>query len=200
MPPFLPSSKNEQVEGYSYNPDKATALLSAAGYPNGKGLPPISMHVSSDFVPIAQAIQSQLQNVGIKVNIQRDQPAVLAECVSSGQCNFFKKSWVGDYPDAEDFLALFYSKNFSPEGVNYFHYSNAAFDTLYQHAIEETNDSVRYAEYRMMDRMVVDAAVVVPLYYDEVIRLVSKNISGLPIDYFNSLDLRRVKKHIPENK
>ena len=144
---------------------------------------------------VAQAIQSQCgKRVGIKLNIHTEQPAVLAECVVSGQCYFFKKSWVGDYPDAENFLSLFYSKNFSPEGVNYFHYSDPMFDSLYEHAITETNDTLRYAEYRTMDRMITEAAPVVPLFYDEVIRLVNKHVSGLPIDSRNTLDLRKVKK------
>jgi peptide/nickel transport system substrate-binding protein len=169
-------------------------LLNQAGFPNGKGLPEISVFVTNETGPIAQAIQSQLQRVGIKLSIHMEQPAVLAECVVSGQCYFFKKSWVGDYPDAENFLSLFYTKNFSPEGVNYFHYSDPKFDSLYEKAISEPNDTLRFSEYRTMNRIVTEAAPVVPLYYDEVIRLMNKHISGLPIDSRNSLDLRRVKK------
>jgi oligopeptide transport system substrate-binding protein len=198
VPPFLPGNKKSKVEGYTYNPDKANALLAQAGFPNGKGLPEISIFIPDDFSSIAQAIQSQLQRAGFKVNIQRERPAVLAECVVSGQCYFFKKSWVGDYPDAENFLSLFYSKNFSPEGVNYFHYSDPEFDVLYEHAIAESNDSVRNSEYKKMDEMIIEAAPVVPLYYDEAIHLVNKHISGLPIDCRNYLDLRHTKKTLVE--
>jgi oligopeptide transport system substrate-binding protein len=193
VPPFLPGNKDAKVEGYKYDPDKASALLAQAGFPNGKNLPEISVFVSSEAAPIAQVIQPQLLRVGIKLNIHVERPAVLAEGVVSGQCYFFKKSWVGDYPDAENFLSLFYSPNFSPEGVNYSHYSDPKFDSLYEKSVTETNDTIRYAEYRAMDRMVMEAAPVVPLYYDEVIRLVNNHISGLPIDSRNSLDLRRVK-------
>ncbi len=198
IPPILTGNKNMKTVGYDYDPDKANALLNEAGYPNGKGLPEINIYIPDDFSPIAQHIQQQLQQIGLKVNIQRERPAVLAECVVSGQCYFFKKSWVGDYPDAENFLSLFYSKNFTPEGVNFFHYSNPKFDTLYEHSLAESNDSIRNAEYSEMDKLVMDEAPVVALYYDEVIRLVNKNISGLPIDPRNSLDLRFVKKKLPE--
>jgi len=194
VPPFLPGNKDPYMDGYTYDPDRATELLAQAGFPNGKGLPDISLFVTSETGPVAAAIQSQLARVGIKLNIHTEQPAVLAECVVSGQCYFFKKSWVGDYPDAENFLSLFYTKNFSPEGVNYFHYSDPRFDSLYEHSITETNDTIRYAEYRTMDRMITEAAPVVPLFYDEVIRLVNKHVTGLPIDSRNSLDLRKVKK------
>lgn len=195
VPPFLPGNKNNEVKGYTYDPDKALALLAEAGYPSGKGLPTISVFVTSETNSIAQAIQAQLQHSGIKLDIHVERPAILAEGVVSGQCYFFKKSWVGDYPDPENFLSLFYSKNFSPEGVNYFHYSNPSFDSLYDKAVAESNDTIRFAEYRAMDKKVMEDAVVVPLYYDEVIHLVNNHISGLPIDSRNSLDLRRVRKN-----
>ena len=196
IPPFLPG--HGKIAGYSYNPDKALDLLKQAGYPNGKGLPDISLFVSSQDYALAEALQAQLQNVGIKLKVETEQPAILAEGVANGQCYFFKKSWIGDYPDGENFLSLFYSKNFSPGGINYTHYANASFDSLYARAISETNDSARAAEYTQMDRMVMDAAPVVPLYYDEVIRLVNKRVTGLPLDPLNSLDLRYVKKLPPK--
>lgn len=195
VPPFLPGNKKDSVIGYAYDPDKALALLAQAGYPSGKGLPEISIFVSSETNSIVQAVQAQLLHVGIKVDIHIERPAVLAEGVVSGQFYFFKKSWVGDYPDPENFLSLFYSRNFSPEGVNYFHYSNPSFDSLYDKAVAEANNSIRFAEYKAMDRMVMADAPVVPLYYDEVIHLVNNHISGLPIDSRNSLDLRRVRKN-----
>jgi oligopeptide transport system substrate-binding protein len=192
IPPFLPG--HGKVAGYTYNPDKALELLKEAGYPNGQGLPEISLFVSAQDYELAEALQAQLQNAGIKLKVETEQPAILASGVANGQCYFFKKSWIGDYPDAENFLSLFYSKNFSPGGINYTHYANATFDSLYTKALSETNDSVRAAEYTDMDKLLIDAAPVVPLYYDEVIRLVNKRITGLPLDPLNSLDLRYVKK------
>lgn len=192
IPPFLPG--HGKVEGYNYNPDKAMELLKQAGFPNGQGLSEISLFVSSQDYALAEIIQSQLQNVGIKLKVETEQPAILAEGVANGQCYFFKKSWIGDYPDGENFLSLFYSKNFSPSGINYTHFSNSIFDSLYTKSIIETNDSIRTVEYTNMDKMVLDASPVVPLYYDEVIHLVHKGVTGLPLDPLNSLDLRRVRK------
>jgi len=194
VPPFLPSSKNNKVTGYTYDPDKAHALMAAAGYPNGKNFPELILRVSNEWESLALAMQAQLQRIGIKLSVLREQPAVLAECVASGQCYFFKKSWVGDYPDGENFLSLFCSKNFSPEGVNYFHYSNPAFDELYDKAISERVDSLRYKDYKKLDEMVIEDAPVVPLYYDEVVRIINKRVSGLPINSLNMLDLRYVTK------
>lgn len=192
IPPFLP--EHHSIEGYTYNPQKAAKLLKDAGYPNGQGLPPITLFVASEDYALAEAIQAQLQNVGINLKVETEQPAILAEGVANGQYSFFKKSWIGDYPDAENFLSLFYSQNFSPGGINYTHYANPLFDSLYDTALTETNDSIRTAEDTRMDKMLMDGVPVIPLYYDEVVRLVNKRISGLPVDPLNSLDLRRVKK------
>lgn len=194
IPPFLPCCRNNSVKGYSYNPDKARALLAQAGYPNGKNLPVLTLRVSSEWEHLALAVQGQLQEVGIKVTVLREQPAILAECVASGQCYFFKKSWVGDYPDGENFLSLFCTKNFSPQGVNYFHYSNPEFDALYDKAISESNDSTRFTYYRQLDELLMEASPAIPLYYDEAIRLVRNGVSGLPINSLNMLDLRYVTK------
>lgn len=192
IPPFLPG--HGKTKGYNYNPDKAAELLKKSGHANGQGLPEISLFVSSQDYALAEAIQAQLENAGIKLKVETEQPAILAEGVANGQCYFFKKSWIGDYPDAENFLSLFYSKNFSPGGINYTHYANPVFDSLYTRSLSETNDSVRAAEFTNMDSMIMSAAPVVPLFYDEVIRLVNKRIKGLPIDPLNSLDLRYVRK------
>ncbi len=192
IPPSLPC--HGKVAGYDYNPAKAADLLKQAGYPGGQGLPAISLFISSPDYALGEAIQAQLQSVGIKLKVETEQPAILTEGAANGICYFFKKSWVGDYPDGENFLSLFYSKSFSPGGINYTHYTSPAFDSLYEHCLIEHSDSLRAMEYTAMDKMIIDAAPVVPLYYDEVIRLVNKRIKNLPVDPLNSLDLRYVRK------
>jgi len=88
---------------------------------------------------------------------------------------------------------MFYSKN--PAPPNYTRYHNPAFDRLYEASLEENNDSLRYAQYREMDNMIMADAAVVPLFYDEVVRLVQPNISGFSNNGMNLLELRRVKKN-----
>ena len=104
------------------------------------------------------------------------------------------KSWFGDYPDAENFLALFYSKNFSPAGPNKTHFKNARFDALYEKAKLEQNPEERYRLYREMDKIVVEECPVIVLFYDEVIMLTQKNILGMKADPMNTLRLESVRK------
>ena len=114
--------------------------------------------------------------------------------MATGKVDFFRGSWIADYPDAESYLSLFYSKNKAPNGPNYTHFENSLFDQLYESAFLETNDQKRYEHYRKMDSIIVSEAPVIPLFYDKAIRFVSKEVHGLGINPLNSLYLKRVSK------
>ncbi|MBA3972383.1 MAG: ABC transporter substrate-binding protein [Bacteroidetes bacterium] len=194
IPPGLPSFNSSKVKGYDYNPDKVKELLFLAGFPDGKGLPDISLATTEQYLELAEYIQSQLAEFGIKIRIDVQKASVLSDAIANSKINFFRKSWVCDYPDEENFLSLFYSKNWSPKGFNYTHYSNPQFDILYEKSQSELNDSIRYDYYQQMDQLLIDNAPIVPLYYDQVVRLVQNNISGLTSNSMNLLSLKRVKK------
>ena len=104
----------------------------------------------------------------------------------------FRGSWICDYPDAENQMSLFYSKNLQPNGSNYTHYVNLKFDQLYEKSQCYTNDSLRTEYYIRMDSLLVADAPFVVLYYDKVARFVQKNVEGLGTNPVNMLDLRRV--------
>ncbi|MBS1637174.1 MAG: ABC transporter substrate-binding protein [Bacteroidetes bacterium] len=194
IPSGLPSYDEKVVKGYIYDPEKVRQLLIEAGYPGGKDLPEITLHTTDNYLEQTEFIQSQLAENNIKVKISVDKPTVLRQAVASCEYNFFKKSWVGDYADEENFMSLFYSKNFAPVGSNYTHYKNPDFDHLFEKAIREQNADVKKVLYQQMDQMLIDDSPVVPLYYDQVIRLVHKNIQGLTTNPMNLLNLKMVKK------
>ncbi|MDF2438501.1 MAG: ABC-type dipeptide transport system, periplasmic component [Bacteroidota bacterium] len=194
VPPGLPSFDESKVKGYDYNPDKVKELLFLAGYPDGKNLPEITLSTTEQYLELAEYIQSQLSEFGIKMKIDIQKASVLFEAIANQKVNFFRKSWNADYPDAENFLSLFYSKNWSPKGFNYTHYQNPQFDILYEKSQSELNDSTRYEYYRQMDQLLIDNAPVVPLYYGQVVRLVQNDVEGLTSNPMNMLSLKRVKK------
>ena len=199
IPPGLPSFDSKKVNGYDYNPDKVKELLFMAGFPDGKGLPEISLATTEQYLELAEYIQSQLAEFGIKIKIDVQKSSVLSDAIANSKLAFFRKSWVCDYPDEENFLSLFYSKNWSPKGFNYTHFSNPQFDILYEKSQSELNDSIRYGYYQQMDQLLIDNAPVVPMYYDQVVRLVQNNISGLTSNAMNLLSLKRVKKTKPKS-
>ncbi|MEO6902979.1 MAG: ABC transporter substrate-binding protein [Bacteroidia bacterium] len=199
IPPGLPSFDSTKVKGYDYDPTKVKKLLAIAGFPEGKGLDDISLATAEQYVEFAEYIQSQLANFGIKIKIDVQKNSVLAAAVANSKINFFRKSWFADYPDEENFLALYYSKNWSPKGFNYTHYKNEQFDALYEKSQIELNESKRHTYYQQMDQLLMDDAPVVPLYYDQVVRLVQNNIIGLTSNPMNMLSLKKVKKILKAN-
>lgn len=191
-PKGLPSFNDSVVKGYDYNPAKAAQLLKEAGFAKGVGLPTIKLLTIPIYADFASFIAKQLEELGINIQVEVVQKALLFEMTSGSKALFFRGGWIADYPDAENYLSVFYSKN--PAPPNYTRYKNREFDRLFELAITETEDEKRYELYRKADQLAINDAPVVPLWYDKVIRLVQPDIKGFLPNGLNLLELRRVKK------
>ena len=191
VPAGLPSFDSTKVKGYHYDPAKALALLAEAGFPNGKGMPEVKLLTIPIYGDLAAYIARQLQEIGIPVKVEVIQKSLLLEQTATSKAAFFRASWIADYPEAENYLSVFYGKN--PAPPNYTRYQNTAYDRLYEQSLQTENDSVRMDLYRKMDSMIIEDAPIVPLWYDEVIRLVQPGITGFEPNALNLLELRRVK-------
>ncbi len=193
IPRGLPGFVSNRQYGYTYNPEKSRQLLIKAGFPGGKGLKPIVLSVSASYLDLSQYIQSELTKIGIQLKIEVNPPATQRDLISKSKLPFFRGSWIADYPDAENYLSLFYSPNFTPGGPNYTHYKNPVFDNLYEKSQKTTDDSLRYSLYAQMDSIMMEDAPVIILYYDQVLRLVQNNIHGLGNNSMNLLSLKKVR-------
>ncbi|MDQ6845500.1 MAG: ABC transporter substrate-binding protein [Bacteroidota bacterium] len=191
VPAGLPSFDSTSVTGYRYDPVKALLLLKEAGYPNGSGLPPIPLLTIPVYADFASYIASELLQIGIKIQVETVQKSLLLEQTAKSEALFFRGSWIADYPDAENYLSVFYGKN--PAPPNYTRYKNPAFDKLYELALSQKNDSLRYKLYQQADQIMMNDAPVVPLWYDMVIRLVQPNVKNFTPNSLNLLELRKVK-------
>lgn len=190
IPSGLPAFDPTNVAGYDYNPKKASALLSEAGFPNGQGLSPIKLETTAGYKDLCTFIQNQLGDIGIKVEMELSPPAYLREKMSKGESSFFRGSWLADYPDGENYLTVFYGGN--PAPPNYTRFKNAEFDKLYEESLAEPSPEKRISLYQKMDRMLIEEAPVIPLFYDEVMRFVNKRVTGLGSNGINMLHLKRV--------
>jgi peptide/nickel transport system substrate-binding protein len=128
------------------------------------------------------------------LKIEVNPAATHGALVANSQVAFFRKSWMADYADPENQLSLFYSKNCAPNGPNYTHFKNATYDLLYESALSTNSDSLRAVYYSQMDSIIVAEAPVVVLYYDQVLRFVQRNVSGLGSNSMNGLSLKTVRK------
>jgi len=141
----------------TFNIAKAKEALAKAGYPDGKGLPEITFDTLSDSKTRQQA-EFYIQNwsaIGLKVKIAASTWPQFQEKVKNGQAALFSIAWAADYPDAQDFLQLFYSKNVSP-GPNDTSYENPEFDKLYEHALTLPPGQERTDLYKKMRDLVVE--------------------------------------------
>lgn len=191
VPAGLPSFDSLLVRGYRYDPGKALELLKEAGYPNGTGLPVIKLLTIPVYAEFATYIASELLQVGIKIQVETVQKSLLLEETAKSDALFFRGSWIADYPDAENYLSVFYGMN--PAPPNYMRYKNPEFDKLYEDALKEKNDSLRMKIYQRADQLMIKDAPVVPLWYDMVIRLVKPYVKNLIPNSLNLLDLRKVR-------
>jgi len=192
IPKGLPGFNNSI--GFSYQPDLAKQLIAEFKAETGISNPEVTLTTISNYLSFCEFIQRELQKTGLTVNVDVIPASSLKDAKANGQLDFFRASWIADYPDAENYLSLFYSKNFAPNGPNYTHYKNNDFDDMYEAAYLETDVKKRKQLYTKMDALVMASAPIVPLFYDEVVRFTRKTVDGLGINATNLLELKGVKK------
>lgn len=198
IPAGLPGFAN--IHGYDYDLKKAISLIEDYKRSSGNKNPKVTLSTNASYVDIAEFLQKEWQKAGLQVEIDVSPPSTLRTAISTGKVSFFRGSWIADYPDAENYLSLFYSRNFAPEGPNYTHFSNREFDRLYEQAARETNDEKRFALYTQMDKLIMEEAPVIPLFYDKAARFTRKNVHGLGINPLNMLHLKKVRKDPIQNQ
>jgi len=108
---------------------------------------------------------------------------------------FWRASWGADYYDPENFMALFYSKNITPNGPNRVGYSNPEVDKLYEDALKITDFAERKKIYDKMQKIVIDDAAWLYLYYNQKIYLLANNVEGFYVDGLNIINIKYTKKN-----
>lgn len=194
---FIPKGLPGHSEcGYEYDPERARMLLAEVKKGNGGELPKLKLSTTANYLDLCKYIQQQLGLLGLEIEVDVNPPAALSEQVAQGKTAWFRKSWVADYPDAENYLMLFYSPNRTPAGPNYTMYSNKKVDRLYERIRKESDADRRVQLCMEMDSLIMQDAPVIVLYYDQILHFTHHNVTGLRSDAMNTLDLRRVKKNL----
>lgn len=192
---FVPAMKNyptDKVKGHEFNPEKAQELMKKAGYPNGNGFPVIDFYVNtkegSTIHKMAQAIASEIkQNLNVDLNIVLCTFEEREQAIKDGRAKMWRTGWIADYPDPESFLAMFYGGNISDNQsmVNTFKYKNAQYDALFDQALTETDPEKRMDLFVQCDQIIVDDAVVMPIFTDDHIVLINarvRNFKATPME------------------
>ena len=171
-----------KLRGYPHDPERARELLAQAGYPGGRGLPPIAFWSSvkgGDIDREHERIGRDLAAVGIKGEFHylTDWPAFL-KVMTERRLPVFLRAWFADVPDPENFLfKLFYSQ--SPR--NYMGYANPALDAILLQA-RGAADPVRRVElYRRAEEIVIEDAPVIPVWHSTYERLFQPYVRGIEV-------------------
>ena len=200
-PPSFREYDNSKVEGYTYDPEKARALLASAGYPNGEDFPTIKLELNSGGfrnTSVAFEIQKQMSNVlNINLELEIVPMSRLLEDRKYARGDLFRSGWIADYPSPENFLLLMYGKNV-PDDIeeasilNTPRYRNDAFDELFMQGVTGDSLEQRYAAFAEAEQLMMNDAPIVVLWYDEQYRLVQANIQNFKINAMHYRDYSEV--------
>jgi oligopeptide transport system substrate-binding protein len=187
---FVPDgifSHDPAYKGLGHDPEKAKALLAAAGFANGAGLPPLTLYFREQIPEIrktAEILKEQLAAVGIALNLDEMEWGAFLKMNDENKQDAFHMRWSADYLDPQDFLSLLLSTTGTE---NHARYSNPQFDALCRQADAESDQAKRTTLYRQADQMAMDDAAVIPIYYQKDLELMKPYVTGIRDSLFGHL-------------
>jgi peptide/nickel transport system substrate-binding protein len=198
VPPVFAGYPFDSVAGYTYDPARAKALLARAGYPNGQGFPPLTMHIYPEprLQQVAEAIQEMIgQSLGIRLQLQTIEFPQLTAQSEDGKLALWGTRWYGDYPDPETFLNLFNgtlipTSDTIPSYPNSTRYKNAAFNAAFLEGVKTIDFAARMKHYLDAERVMIADAPVIPLFYERHYRLLQPWVRDVTLDAMARYDLK----------
>ncbi len=179
--------------GLRFNPAQARRLLKEAGYPDGKGLPPIVLGYNTDEEKklVAEAIQSMWQkHLGVVVRLENQEWKVFLKKLQTDPFSIFRSGWGADYPDPDNFMKLFTSNS----GNNHGRWKNSRYDRLLDIAAREPDAKKRSQLYDEAQKLLTEVDVaIVPLYWKSEATMLNPKFTGLEYNSMARMDLRHVK-------
>lgn len=163
VPPSFKPGYSPDIKWYDYNPEEAKKLLAEAGIPEGYEIKLSFRNVVRGYLPVpdkvAQEIQAQLAEVGLKVTINQMESTAFIDATSAGQEGFYLLGWGADYPDATNF----YDYHFANE-------ANKQFGALFDDLVAEIRAGASLSD--PAERQV---------HYDKVNELIKEYIPMIPV-------------------
>jgi peptide/nickel transport system substrate-binding protein len=190
---------NGNVPAYDHDPEKARALLDAAGYPATNGVRfHITMKTSTTESTrlMVAVIQQQLREVGIVLDIRSFESATFLADVVHGAFQLYGLRWVGGNQDPDIFY-VFHSSRFPPNGANRGHYSNARVDSLIDQARREVNQNSRKSTYAELQLILANELPYIDLWYLDNVLVHNKRVRNLQLNSAGNYDFLRTAELAP---
>jgi peptide/nickel transport system substrate-binding protein len=188
-PPAFKWYDIHKIPGYDLNKDSAQYYLAKAGYPLGKGFPKITLEINEEGgrqTSVAAEVQRQLKEVlNIDLAFNTLPHSEISTKALNGDFAMLRLSWLADFPSPENFLWMFHSKYVGKDGTgntypNITRYVNPSFDQLYEKALTATSTEEATKYFLEAEKVVMNDAPILVLWYDERYRLLQKNVKNLP--------------------
>ena len=173
------------------NFDEARRLLADAGYPGGQGLPPLEIMINSsgNHRVIAEAVQEMWRReLGVEVRLNNMEQATLLAHRRTLDYQIMRGEWAADYLDPKTFFDVFRSDS----NNNHTGWQNSNYDTLLFEADRTADPATRYALMQRAERILLNDAPIIPIYYYTSVRLVLPSVHG----WYPTLLDRHPYKHV----
>ena len=173
------------------NFDAARRLLADAGYPGGQGLPPLEIMINSsgNHRVIAEAVQEMWRReLGVEVRLNNMEQATLLAHRRTLDYQIMRGEWAADYLDPKTFFDVFRSDS----NNNHTGWQNSNYDTLLFEADRTADPATRYALMQRAERILLNDAPIIPIYYYTSVRLVLPSVHG----WYPTLLDRHPYKHV----
>jgi oligopeptide transport system substrate-binding protein len=155
----------------------ARKLLADAGFPEGRGLPPIELlyNTSENHRLIAEAIQEMWRrDLGVEVRLANQEFNSTLEARRTGAYDILRSSWSADYADPASFLDIFRSDS----GNNFTGWSSPEYDAALTAAARAATAAERNALFQKAEALLLDAAPIIPIYHYTHVFVIRPEVKG----------------------
>lgn len=177
--------------GQPYDVAAARKLLAEAGYPDGRGFPPLSILYNKEgqHGDIALVLRGQWQaNLGIETDAEQVEVKIFRTRLHNREYDIARSSWIGDYADPTTFTDKYTSDNEDNNAA----WANPRYDALSAAARQERDPGKRMRTLSDAEKVLLDNAPIVPLYHYVNAYMFRDDVKGVALDPRNMVMLQSI--------